>query len=280
MLADYHVHTEFSEDSTYPMADVVEDAIALGLDEICLTDHVDYGIKHDWDEPGPMPWRCGAPLSNVDYPRYLTRIAELRRAYEGRITLRAGLELGVQTHTVGRYEALWERVGPELDFAILSIHQVDDLEFWNQAFQAGRTQQEYNERYYEEMLEVVRAFDHWSVLGHMDLIVRYDEAGPYPFERVRPLVTQILRHVIAAGKGIEVNTSSVRYGLADTTPSRAILALYRELGGRIVTIGSDSHEPGQLGAHIREAHRTLAELGFTEWCTFERMEPTFHPLEV
>ena len=49
MLADYHVHTEFSDDSVYLMEDVIEDAIKMGLDEICFTDHVDYGIKLDWD---------------------------------------------------------------------------------------------------------------------------------------------------------------------------------------------------------------------------------------
>ena len=52
LFADYHVHTNYSDDSVYPMADVVRDAVALGLEEICFTDHVDYGIKPDWDEPG------------------------------------------------------------------------------------------------------------------------------------------------------------------------------------------------------------------------------------
>ncbi|MBQ1911691.1 MAG: PHP domain-containing protein, partial [Erysipelotrichaceae bacterium] len=52
MLADYHVHTHFSDDSVYPMEEVVKDAIAMGLDEICFTDHVDYGVKLDVDEAG------------------------------------------------------------------------------------------------------------------------------------------------------------------------------------------------------------------------------------
>ena len=50
MLADYHVHTEFSDDSTEPMGNVINKAIALNIDEICFTDHVDYGIKADHDE--------------------------------------------------------------------------------------------------------------------------------------------------------------------------------------------------------------------------------------
>ena len=70
----------------------------------------------------------------------------------------------------------------------------------------------------------------------MDLITRYDEQGIYPFEKVRSLITEILKTVIADGKGIEVNTSSHRYGLSDMTPSRDILKLYKELGGTILTI--------------------------------------------
>ena len=112
----------------------------------------------------------------------------------------------------------------------------------------------------------------------MDLIVRYDEAGVYPFEKIRPWVEKILRTVIEDGKGIEVNTSYHRYGLGDSTPSREILSLYRKLGGRIVTIGSDSHKKEHLGAYIQEGKELLKSLGFEEFCTFERMKPVFHRL--
>ena len=112
----------------------------------------------------------------------------------------------------------------------------------------------------------------------MDLITRYDEAGIYPFEKIRPIVEEILKIVIADGKGIEINTSSHRYGLTDTTPSLEILKLYQKLGGRILTIGSDSHEKAHLGAHIGETKKLLRDLGFRQFCTFEKMQPVFHDL--
>ena len=239
MFADYHVHTEFSDDSVYPMEEVVKDAIKLGMDEICFTDHVDYGVKEDWDSGRKIEYRGSEPYANVDYPRYMESIDRMRERYGGEITVRAGLEFGIQMHTIPRYEALFQSY--PFDFIILSIHQVGDKEFWTQDFQRGKTQREYNERYYEEMLEVVKAYKNYSVLGHMDLILRYDQAGIYPFEKVKHLIVEILKIVIADGKGIEVNTSSHRYGLDGTTPSVEILKLYRQLGGRIITIGSDSH---------------------------------------
>lgn len=274
MFCDYHVHTAYSDDSVYPMEEVVKDAIAMGMRELCFTDHVDYGVKPDCEQL--LPAQRHGKLYNVDYPAYVKEINELRQRYGDRITLRMGMEFGVQTHTVAQYEKLFHRF--PFDFIILSCHQVEDQEFWTQDFQKGRTQQEYNERYYQEIWEVIRRYTDYSVLGHLDLIARYDKAGVYPFAKVKDRVAQILRQVIADGKGIEVNTSSHRYGIHDLTPSKAILRLYRELGGTILTIGSDSHKPEHLGAYIEETKALLKEIGFTHYHTFERMRPIAHLL--
>ena len=89
MLTDYHVHTEYSDDSEYPMEEVVKDAITLGLSEICFTDHVDYGIKRDWDDPRGVEYRRGGPgepeqmpVVNVNYPEYAAEFAVRSKAAE------------------------------------------------------------------------------------------------------------------------------------------------------------------------------------------------------
>ncbi len=276
MLADYHVHSEFSDDSVYPMEQVVKDAIAMGLYEICFTDHVDYGIKDDWDCGHPIKYRGKEPLANVDYPRYDAKIKELQYLYGEEITIKMGMEFGMQTHTIEQYKALFRKYS--FDFIILSVHQVEDQEFWTQDFQQGRSQKEYNERYYEEMLDLVRTCEDYSVLGHMDLITRYDKKGIYPFGKRKPLIEEILKTVIEHGKGIEFNTSYHRYGLKDTTPSMDILKLYRRLGGEIITMGSDSHKPEHLGAYIEEGKQLLKSLGFRFFCTYEKMSPIYHEL--
>lgn len=274
MYCDYHVHTNYSDDSTYLMEDVIKDAIKMKMDEICFTDHVDYGIKKDWDE-GPIKYLYGQPQVNVDYPKYFKEIESLRKKYPN-ITIRQGMEFGVQVHTIPRYQKLYEQY--DFDFIILSIHQVNNQEFWTQDYQKEKSQQEYIEGYYQEMLNVVKKYKNYSVLGHLDLMTRYDEIGNYPFEKVKSIITEILKTVIQDGKGIEINTSSHRYGLKDSTPSRDILKLYKELGGKIITIGSDSHKPEHLGAYIDEAKELLKEIGFDSFCTFEKMKPIFHQL--
>ena len=283
MFADYHVHTCYSDDSDYLMEDVVRDAVSLGMDEICFTDHVDYGIKRDWDDPLGVVYRKGGPgepermaVANVDYPRYAAEIASLQEKYKGQITVKMGMEFGMQQHTVPQYEKLFASY--PFDFIILSVHQVEDKEFWTQDFQRGRTQEEYNLRYYTEILELVRKYHNYSVLGHLDLISRYDKVGYYPFEKIRPMISEILKTVIEDGKGIEVNTSCYRYGIQDLTPSVDILKLYRSLGGKIITIGSDSHKKEHLGAHIPETMQRIKSLGFDEIYTFSRMVPIPHEI--
>ena len=276
MLCDYHVHTYYSDDSEYLMEDTVKDAIEMGMKEICFTDHVDYGIKVDWDEGKKIEERFGTLLANVDYPKYFHELSSLQEKYHDQITIKKGIEFGIQTHTIPQYQKLFDRY--PFDFVILSCHQVEDTEFWTQDFQRGRTQKEYNKRYYQEILDVIKEYKDYSILGHLDLITRYDEEGVYPFENVKDMITDILKIVIKDGKGIEVNTSSHRYGLQDLTPSKDILRLYKELGGTIITIGSDTHQKEHLGAYVEETKDVLKELGFQYYCTFDQMKPIFHEL--
>lgn len=274
MFCDYHVHTEFSDDSDYLMEDVIKDAIKKGIVEICFTDHVDYGIKLDWDDPEFVE---GEFIANVNYPAYFQKIEYLSKKYYGQIKIRRGIEFGVQKHTIAKYEQLFNRY--DFDFVILSIHQVEDKEFWTGDFQKGRSEAQYYQRYYQELYDVVRNYHHYSVLGHLDLIKRYDDKDGYlAFENHQEIITDILKYIIKDGKGIELNTSSVRYGLDDLMPSRKILKLYYDLGGRIITIGSDSHESAHLGAYIEEMKDELKKIGFKQFCTFKKMEPRFHNL--
>lgn len=279
MYADYHLHTYYSDDCDYPMEQLVQDAISIGLQDICFTDHADYGIKVDWTDTSEIyhpEEKEKLPIANVKYPAYHAEIQKLQIKYAGKILIHEGMEFGMQVHTIPQYRKLFSSY--PFDFIIMSCHQVENKEFWTQDFQKGKTQEEYNRKYYEEILQVIRQYKDYSVLGHLDMITRYDQAGIYPFERVKDILTEILEQVISDGKGIEINTSSYRYGLADLTPSRDILKLYRSLGGSIITIGSDTHKPEHLAANITYTMEEMKTLGFTSICTYQNMKPIFHRL--
>lgn len=274
MKTDYHVHTYYSDDSTTTMEDAVKNAILKQMDEICFCDHVDYGIKRDWDDPRGIINDGERLYANVDYPKYVKEIGFLQEKYKGKIRIKMGMEFGMQEHTIKEFQKLYESYN--FDFIILSNHQVDNKEFWNGEFQKGKTQREYQEKYYDSLYKVISKYKNYSVLGHLDLIKRYDQVGLYPDEEAMDWIEPILKMVIQDGKGIEINTSSWQYGLTDTTPSRAILKKYLELGGKIITIGSDAHTTDRILDHEDDAKKILKEIGFKEYCTFDQMKPIFH----
>ena len=264
MLADYHVHTSYSLDSKYPMEEVIKDAIAKGIDEICFTDHVDLGIYYD-----------GKETTISSYDDYFKNIREYALKYPN-ITIKTGLEFGMQTNTIQRYEELFKSY--PFDFIIMSVHEIGDMELWTYDYQEGKTQIEYNLGYYNEILNIIKNYHNYSVLGHLDSIVRYDKAGPCPFEIVKPVIIEILKTIIKDGKGLEVNTSNIRYRIKEGTPSLEILKLYHELGGEIITLGSDSHMKEHLGFNIENMQKVLKDLGFKYFMTYEKMEMIKHEL--
>ena len=164
MFADYHIHTYYSDDSTYPMEQVVKDAISKGITDLCFTDHVDYGIKEDTDKLSPEQRQelklkiqnPNVPQYNVDYPAYVAEYQDLKEKYADKINLKLGMEFGLQIHTIPQYQKLFNSY--PFDFIIMSRHQVENKEFWTQEFQQGRSHDEYNQRYYDEILEQVKNY--------------------------------------------------------------------------------------------------------------------------
>lgn len=87
---------------------------------------------------------------------------------------------------------------------------------------------------------------------------------------------EVLKRIIEDGKGIEINTSSFRYDMGDhTVPSQGILQLYHELGGEIVTVGSDAHAVRDVGFGIQWAYDKLRSVGFRYLTTFCQRKPSF-----
>ena len=275
MFCDYHVHSSFSDDSVYEMEDVIRDAIGLGVDELCFTEHVDYGIKVDHGEM-PIVKRDGSTMLNVDHDSYFKTLENFKEKYKDKISLKKGLEFGVQMHTLDKYQKLVSKY--PLDFILLSIHQVNDIECHTAEFKEGKDQLTYNRVYFNELYDIVKNYKDYSVLAHIDLMRRFDKPDELAFEKVEDIIASILKVVIKYDKGIELNTSWHRYGLKEPTPSLGILKLYKDLGGKIITLGSDSHRPVQLTNGIKEDKELLKSLGYKEFCTFDKLVPSFHAL--
>ena len=120
MFADYHVHSYFSEDTDFPMELEIQKAIELGMDELCFTEHSDYDVP---------------TVVNCDYDAYFKEMEEMKEKYKGQITLKTGIEFGIQVHTTKAYEETFGQY--PFDFVIFSCHQVENKEYWRQEPQKG-----------------------------------------------------------------------------------------------------------------------------------------------
>lgn len=265
MYYDYHMHSNFSGDSQTDMEDMVKKSIDLGLKEICFTDHVDYDIISDVD-------------FETDYNAYLNKISMLKDKYINKISIKQGIEMGVQPHILK--ECSYDIKTHPFDFVICSMHAIDRVDLYNGTFFDNKTQVEAYEKYYETLYTIVKNYNDYSVLGHLDLIKRYgDYKSELDDKLFYDIIESILKKAIENGKGIEINTSCFRYGLKDLTPSTNILKLYKDLGGEIITTGSDSHIPDQIAYKFDSIYNKLDELGFKYVCKFDKMNPSFVSLK-
>ena len=187
-----------------------------------------------------------------------------------------GVELGYQPHVVNKNNELLTT--HSFDFVILSIHYVDNLDLGNGDFFKKKTPYESYKRYYEVVLDAVKTCDNFDVLGHIDYIIRYGDKDAYHYEDYKDIIDEILKTVIEMGKGIELNTAGYRKGIGQSNPSGDIIKRYRELGGEIITVGSDAHIPEDLGADFQIAKELLKQCGFSYYTEFRRRKPEFKPL--
>ena len=241
-MRDLHVHTLFSSDSRTPMEAHVLRALALGLETVCFTDHVDYNPA----DYGYLFYQSDA---------FFAELEALRALYGGRVELLAGMEFG-EPHLYG--EPFAELLRRPYDYVIASVHWVGDL-FPGGAAKGGVPAREYYEGYWKVMLDMVKngGFD---ALGHVDFPKRYYGELIYDEATVREIFARLLDQ----GAVIEINTSSLRKGLPETMPGPALLELYRAAGGRYVTVGSDAHSPEELSAGYARAAELIRAWGLEE----------------
>jgi histidinol-phosphatase (PHP family) len=265
MLPDYHFHTNFSGDSETPVREQLDQAIQLGMKSLCVTDH------HDYDVDSPIDF-------TLDLDRYFEAMLGLREEYKNRLDLRIGIELGLQTHLEEYFKDLVSSY--PLDFVIGSTHFVNGKDVSYSEFFQGRTEKEAYLHYFQVTLDNVKSVSTYDVAGHLDYIVRYgpNKASFYRYHTYQDIIDEILKAIIEKGKGIECNTAGFRRGIHQSNPGQEVLKRYKELGGEIITIGSDAHISKDLGADFIKAKELLRLVGFDYYTEFKERRPEFKPL--
>jgi histidinol-phosphatase (PHP family) len=260
-MFDYHVHTNHSNDCTFDMESYILPAIEKNLEGICFTDHVDI------DYPGT------SIQFDLDYLKYTNEVKKLKDKYRDKLEILIGIEFGMQPHILEDDKSYFQ--DKSFDYILGSIHAADKKELYGDDFTHAKSNHLGILDYFNDMIFCVKNFDSYNNLGHLDAISRYVTKGSFLASKYMEYIEEVLRIVIQKGKGIELNTSGKRYSLPHFHPEPSIIKLYKQLGGEIITLGSDSHSPSTLGYGFEEAQYLLQDNGFKYYTIYRGGKPEF-----
>ncbi|MDD5935885.1 MAG: histidinol-phosphatase HisJ family protein [Clostridiales bacterium] len=270
IISDFHTHTYFSSDSKSDPEDMIKAAIQLGLKKYCFTDHMDYKYPHP--DFGPFVF---------DPEEYFKTLLVLKEKYKDQIEIMIGIELGLRNEPdlkdeiYDHYKKLTEKY--PFDFVIGSTHVLDHYDPYLKDYWKTRTGNDGIREYFQSIALNAKFYDMFQIYGHLDYIVRYipDDIKQYHVADYKDEIDQMLTSIIENGKGIECNTSGYKYGLGVTHPKKEVLKRYRELGGELITIGSDGHKPEHIAYDFHKAEELLKELGFQYYAVYKERKPEF-----
>lgn len=273
ILADYHLHTDHSGDSEASMETQILAGIGKGLKIMCFTDHYDPGFPYE-----NIP-EVTLGTFELNYAPYREEYLRLRDKYRDRIELRFGIEIGLQPH-LGDFLVSYFASHSDFDFIIGSNHLCGGTDPYYPDFLKSRTQEEALALYLEDTLMNIRAFPGIDSCGHLDYVARYlpDREKFYTYKAFAGLIDPILSELISRGIALEVNTAPLTKGMQYFNPLPDILVRYREMGGELITIGSDAHVPERIAGRFADTAQILKSLGFDHYAVYRERKPLMLPM--
>ncbi len=266
ILPDCHLHSFHSSDSDCSPKDIIQTAIKLGLPAICFTDHNDF----------LFPPENGITEFQLDFNTYCNDIAAVREQYQN-YSIYIGVEQGLlpaAAEQINAYDSTHI-----LDFIIGSSHLVYGQDPYYPKFWEGKNITDTINAYYQSIIENINICSNFDVYGHIDYITRYIPDKNYHYNRYNYMdyIDTILKNLIETGKGIEINTGGIRYG-TNINPEPVLIKRYRQLGGELITIGSDAHKLSDIGSHMDIVRDILNNCGFRYYTIFIQRKPHFFKL--
>ncbi len=269
MLVDFHMHSSASSDGHYSMLEMAKASFSRGITKVCFTDHVD---MYDYYTAKPDP----NYYSNKD--EIFRQWNEAKENAPEGMEIFVGIELSQANHNPELAKEILDAEG--LDFVLGSVHNLKDTPDFSVLRYISREECKiYTKKYLEESLELAK-IDRFDVMSHIGYTQRYMLRDgfncPINMNTYGDELTEIFKTLIANGKGIEINCSGLRSaGINDTIPAASTLKRYRELGGEIITVGSDAHILEDASVGNARGFEILKEEGFEYFTIFRNRKPEF-----
>lgn len=271
-LIDYHIHSTCSDDGHNTMLEMALASRKKGVSRLCFTDHCDL------DE-----FMTGTPDPDCFSKRgtMLEMYSQTVAAAPDDINIQLGIELGEGNHNPDSAKKIAS--SEELDFILGSIHNLKGKpDFYGSEYRSDAYSQSIIDNYMDELIELslVDCFDVMAHIGYPSRYIRKSGVGVEISTRTYgEKLTVLLKNLIERGKGIEINCSGFRTPPGGgALPTLDVLRLYKELGGEIITVGSDAHKVDNAGVGLSEGFDILRDLGYKYVTAFEKRKPSFEKI--
>lgn len=262
ILTDMHSHTSFSGDSSTPMNKMIETAEKIGLTHLAITEHLDIDFPP-----------CDIDFS-LDIPNYIKTIQRFKEEFSENLKLLIGIEFGMQPHLSNNLTNIASSY--PFDVIICSTHLAGGIDPYEPEFFKGITRNQGYKLYFETVLENILATNDFDILGHLDYVIRYwrgEGSAHYNYSDFSDVLDAILKTVIKKDKSLEVNTAGYLAHLNQPNPTFNVLTRYYELGGELLTIGSDAHKPNNIATHFSQVETHLKSIGFKSHTIYINRKP-------
>lgn len=260
---DLHMHTSSSFDGNYSAALMCESAVKNGLSTIAFTDHfdVDFFEEHNLDSRQKSSYED---------------ICSAQKTFTDKIQVLRGIEMGQPTYDIPLTEKSLARY--EYDFVIGSIHNLRGMPDFSNLDYPNLSQEDiYSllDKYFEEELLLAK-WNGFDTLAHLTYPMRYIvQSGRFntDLSRYDDITDEIFKVLIANGKALEINTSGLRQPIGKTMPTENYVCRFKELGGELLTLGSDAHFTEHVGAGIDQGYEIAENCGFEYVTYFKNRKP-------
>lgn len=264
VLFDNHNHSEFSFDGKRTSVEKSTLAAAdAGLGGVAFTDHCDFfvpAMKAEYEQLVPETFDVNAQQAEIDRVQALI---DGRIGGERKFRILKGIEIGMHEDCHGEIRRILGE--NSFDQVIASVHYLDGIDPFYGGYYEGKDWKEAYGHYLETIWKEMTWLKDFDIMGHFDYVVRY---APYSstsllYRDFSDILDEMFRYLIQEGKALEINTKSYQeYNGRLVTIDTEVLKRYRELGGEIVSFGSDSHDAHRIGHAIMEHALLLKSLGF------------------
>lgn len=273
-IFDTHSHSQFSFDGERTSIELSSaSALEKGLGGIAFTDHYDVFVAEVPEGVAPIP------AQSFDIDGQQKEIDRVRGLFGDSLKILKGIEIGVNINC--REEVAEMMRTHDFDQVIASVHYLENSDPYYGSFFIGKDWKQAYGIYLETIYTEITALKDFDTVGHYDYVARY---APYPQDSIRyrdfsDIFDTMFRYLIENGKGLEINTkSSSGIRGRKTVLDRELLLRYRESGGEIITLGSDSHDPEKVAENFRDNAELLRQLGFRWISHYEKRQLVQLPL--